>query len=110
MKERRSCSRGEIKVPARFHSDGGSNHFCTIRNISLGGLFIECQGFDDLVERSIEISLFLPTDGGAEVEYHLLGQVVRAEENGLGINLDGLDVTSFRALQKLMHIRDRPTV
>ena len=92
--EKRNFTRVEFSECASLKHDG-QVFFGDIKNMSLKGLFIHTNQEIPL-NTTVEVTLYSPPGSS----FRLYADVVRSEENGLGMQIKGLDVISF------VHLRD----
>jgi hypothetical protein len=97
-KERRLCSRVLLELKAAFRTDN-ETVVGRVRNISLTGMFLECGERPAVGTRgAIELILF---GDSSEMTVRLSGDVVRHDDEGLGIqfHVEGIELDSFMALK-----------
>jgi c-di-GMP-binding flagellar brake protein YcgR len=70
-------------------------------NVSLKGLFFRTSEKFDL-GKNIRIRLFL--HGNEDVSVKLSGKVVRHEEEGFGVQFDGMNFTTFMDLKSIVSL------
>lgn len=100
--ERRQNSRIRLQTPVRvFCDEEGEDAFDTrLRDISLGGLFINTPYAEDLGETCrLEVVLYEPGD---PINIWLEGTVVRREAQGFAVRITGFYQESFDRLRDLL--------
>jgi PilZ domain len=95
--EKRNFTRVDFSDCASVRHDN-QVFFGDIKNMSLQGMFIQTNQELSL-DTVVEITVYRPPDSSFRVQ----ANVVRCEENGLGLQIKGIDVNSF------VHLRDLVT-
>ncbi|MFQ5509876.1 MAG: PilZ domain-containing protein [Leptospirillia bacterium] len=91
------------RVPTRFNVllvDAVSGVYLRgqIKNLSLGGMFVECLDRFS-ISANCFFSVLLPGPGGQSCEVFGTGRVVHAGVDGFGIQFDSLDGEAFEAIE-----------
>jgi len=92
-------TRADLDVDLSFHGEVVSG--CKVRDIGMGGLFIEVQKVfprDTVVELKFKIRA-----AGQDTKHRIRATVARACDGGLGMMFCDFDAGTFRSLQEVLH-------
>lgn len=102
VQDRRKNTRVRLRTPVRiFCDEDGEDVFDgSLRDISLGGLFIHTPYAEDLGEVCrLEVVIYEPGD---PINIWLEGSVVRRESRGFAVRITGFYQESFARLRDLL--------
>ncbi len=108
--DKRKFVRQPVDLDARISLEGGDQHFCQIKDFSLGGVFVVCGGLmhdgsadsgpSALEHQPVELQ-FSAGSGGSEQEYRINGRLARVLKSGIGIEFVEPDPATLLVMQEL---------
>lgn len=102
--ERRWTTRTRMGLNVDVAFEGGALTGCRTRDIGLGGVFVD-SGDQLPLGQFVEITFKVP-DGSAIEDAKIRAKVVRTVSEGMGFMFRDFDATAFRALQRVMRVKD----
>jgi len=101
-RERRRVARRALNLSIELHRESGIAQLYRATDISLGGMFIRGDGSLFKAKDIVEPEFWLDF-GQLARRCHMVVQVVRVGEKGIGIGFHRHDRTHFRYVQKMMY-------
>lgn len=95
----REFTRNPVRLPATVTFEGGHVVTGQTRELSMNGLFVECDPADTAIDTPCRVKLTLP-DGSTELEME--ARLANRLSSGLGIAFTGIDTDSFAHLKRLI--------
>jgi len=101
-KENRWSKRRALRLDVDVVEQGVTLASSFTRDVGLGGVFVEWNGYPLEAESQVDLLFNLHPDDGKTCKHRLHAKVVRVTSEGIGLSFQDFDTVAFRSLQALM--------
>ncbi|MDH5648662.1 MAG: PilZ domain-containing protein [Gammaproteobacteria bacterium] len=103
LEEQRELKRKPVALSVTLGTEDKDARPCKVRDLSLNGVFVECDQTNLSKDNSVELSIAIGK-GKQEIRHRVPARVTRISKDGAALSFRKVDMDTFSSILELLYV------